>query len=59
MTLQLCNYRAWWCLTFPSPFVSYAAILCNCFVAAWSSDVATVPVAPIDLKVNLAAGSEF
>lgn len=36
-----------------------AAILCNCFVAAWIGDVATVLVAPIDLKVNLVAGSEF
>lgn len=59
MTLQLCNYRARWFLTFPSLFVLYAAILFDCFVAAWNRDVATVPVAPIDLKVNLAAGSEF
>ncbi len=43
----------------PSLFVSCAAILFDCFVAAWSRDVATTPVAPIDLKVNLAAGSEF
>lgn len=59
MTHQLCNYRARWCLTFSSLFVLCAAILFDCFVAARSRDVATAPVAPIDLKVNLAAGSEF
>lgn len=59
MTHQLCNYRARWCLTFSSLFVLCAAILFDCFVAARSRDVTTAPVAPIDLKVNLAAGSEF
>ena len=37
----------------------YTALHFDCFVAACSRDVATVPVAPIDLMVNLAAGSEF
>jgi len=31
----------------------------DCFVAVRSSDVSTAPVATGDLKVNLAAGSEF
>lgn len=57
--LQCCNYRVSWCLRFSSQLVLYTAILFDCFAAVWNNDVATVPVAPIDLKVNLAAGSEF